>query len=146
MENNQLIFEHPRYREIFLQSPLDNAMPTLLPRQGSAAIWSEEWLQKLPPLEQALWWLYVDDLDRSHVLCQDYSSGLGAYIHGVVHRREGDFWNSKYWFRKTSVRIAEIEPSKFVDQVEAVRGMNPPELLALQRKEWLGLLELAREQ
>ena len=45
-------------------------------------------------------WLYHDYHDRSHSFSQDIPSSTGSYWHGVMHRREPDYWNSKYWFRK----------------------------------------------
>lgn len=45
-------------------------------------------------------WLYHDFHDRSHALSQDIHSTTGSYWHGIMHRREPDYWNSKYWFAK----------------------------------------------
>ena len=45
-------------------------------------------------------WLLAGELDRSHELSQGIESATGSYWHGIMHRREGDFWNSKYWFRR----------------------------------------------
>jgi hypothetical protein len=45
-------------------------------------------------------WLLAGELDRSHVVSQSLETDEGSYWHGIMHRREGDFWNSKYWFRK----------------------------------------------
>jgi len=42
----------------------------------------------------------VDALDAAHRIFQDDSSDLGSYWHGVMHRREGDFDNARYWFRR----------------------------------------------
>jgi hypothetical protein len=42
----------------------------------------------------------LDDLDGSHQYFQDQSSDLGSYWHGMMHRREGDFDNARYWFRR----------------------------------------------
>jgi hypothetical protein len=44
--------------------------------------------------------LWNDDLDGSHTIAQDLDDAHGAYLHGVMHRREPDYGNSKYWFRK----------------------------------------------
>lgn len=42
----------------------------------------------------------LDDLDGCHKFFQDDSSDLGSYWHGMMHRREGDFDNARYWFRR----------------------------------------------
>ena len=51
-------------------------------------------------LTEAAAWLLAGDLDRSHEVSQGMESPEAAYWHGIMHRREGDFWNAKYWFRK----------------------------------------------
>lgn len=45
-------------------------------------------------------WLWHDFLDRSHRIVQNISTPSGAFWHAIIHRREGDFWNSKYWFAR----------------------------------------------
>ena len=46
-------------------------------------------------------WLYHGFLDESHRISQSLHGREGSYWHGVMHRREGDFANAKYWFRRT---------------------------------------------
>ena len=45
-------------------------------------------------------WLWHDYLDESHAVSQSLESPTGSFWHGILHRREGDFSNAKYWFRK----------------------------------------------
>lgn len=45
-------------------------------------------------------WLYHDFLDESHRISQKLDSREGSYWHAIMHRREPDYWNSKYWFRR----------------------------------------------
>ena len=45
-------------------------------------------------------WLWHDFLDQSHEISQHIKSTSGSFWHAIMHRREGDFSNAKYWFRK----------------------------------------------
>ncbi|MEX0978157.1 MAG: hypothetical protein WDZ48_04870 [Pirellulales bacterium] len=45
-------------------------------------------------------WLAHDFLDESHRISQDLETSTGSFWHGIMHRREGDFENAKYWFRR----------------------------------------------
>lgn len=42
-----------------------------------------------------------DSLDTSHSYAQEIEhDATGAYWHGIMHRMEGDYSNSKYWFMR----------------------------------------------
>ncbi len=45
-------------------------------------------------------WLHHNYLDHSHRISQQIDTIHGSFWHGIMHRREGDFGNAKYWFRR----------------------------------------------
>jgi hypothetical protein len=57
-------------------------------------------------------WLLHDFLDESHRISQEIDTPTGSFWHGVMHRREGDFSNAKYWFRRVGAHevLAELGP------------------------------------
>jgi hypothetical protein len=41
------------------------------------------------------------DWHKSHNIAQDYADDTANWIHAVLHKIEGDEWNSKYWYART---------------------------------------------
>ena len=42
------------------------------------------------------------DWHKSHNIAQDYSDSTANWVHAVLHKIEGDAWNSKYWYARTN--------------------------------------------
>ncbi|MCO5053044.1 MAG: hypothetical protein M9920_12155 [Verrucomicrobiae bacterium] len=51
-------------------------------------------------LVRALVLLWHDHLDAAHTLVQSLPDPEASFIHAIMHRREPDYWNSKYWWRR----------------------------------------------
>ena len=45
-------------------------------------------------------WLWHDALNECHKIVQDIASPTASMWHAIMHRREGDFSNSKYWYAR----------------------------------------------
>ena len=91
-------------------------------------------------------WLLAGDIDRSHTISQDIHTSTGSFLHGIMHRREGDFGNAKYWFRKVGnhpvlVQIAERlgdlypDPFAFVDACS--QAADDQLALRCQQAQWI---------
>ena len=52
------------------------------------------------PHLKALALLWHDHLDEAHKIVQDGEDIDSAYLHAILHRREPDYSNAKYWFRR----------------------------------------------
>ena len=112
-------------REIARQVSAELRARQPLPPLCPAAPWNRELSSRiaaadLPPAVASALLLWNDDLDASHTLSQALPDRLGSWLHGAMHRREGDYANSKYWFRKVGAppgfallaqRAAEVIPA-----------------------------------
>ena len=61
---------------------------------------------------------------------------FGCWLHGTMHRREGDFSNSKYWFRKVGTHAGFASLSRRAAAVLAQAGGQPSPALAALAERW----------
>lgn len=58
-------------------------------------------------------WLLHDFWDESHAVAQDLDTPEGAYWHAILHRREPDSFNAKYWLRRVGEHRIHYELASF---------------------------------
>jgi hypothetical protein len=64
----------------------------------------ESLASEAPPRElstplKALWYDSNGDWVAAHEAVQDDEDRASAQVHAYLHRKEGDLWNARYWYR-----------------------------------------------
>ncbi|MBL8064282.1 MAG: hypothetical protein JNM34_00335 [Chthonomonadaceae bacterium] len=139
---------------LFDTLPLERAMPDLLPHRPAdqtalkvaRGLVATPEVSRYPELVAGVW-LYVDDLEQSHLVSQSITSLTGSFWHAIMHRREGDFENALYWYRSARAhpvmdRISDYSP----DLIVQLAKEGDSRAVALQRLEWATLFEWTASQ
>jgi hypothetical protein len=50
--------------------------------------------------------VWNDDIHAAHKIVQDVPDATGSFWHAIIHRREGDASNSRYWWARTGEHAA----------------------------------------
>ncbi len=76
--------------------------------------------QLLTAVEAAL----ASEWDRAHeIVQQDEQDALACWIHAVLHKMEGDAWNSRYWYARTFHHYEEwMNPLEELREIRSTLG------------------------
>jgi hypothetical protein len=61
------------------------------------------------------------DWHAAHHIAQKYSDHTANWLHAVLHKIEGDEWNSRYWYARVQGRQYE-DFSEAGDELIAIRN------------------------
>jgi hypothetical protein len=95
-------------------------------------------------------WLWHDWLEASHRIVQQIQTPTGSLWHAIMHRREGDFGNSKYWLARCRGHVVLASLGQHAGAI-----LNPlpadKSLLRLMRDGWdaeafVDLVQAVRQQ
>lgn len=148
------LWSSPVVQTLFARSP-----PAPLSPKG---IWRQDLTAQINQLSanlniRAVLHLLNDDFNGCHELAQTQEGNpYSDHLHSIAHRREPDYWNSKYWIARFShehlpeiyspggtVTQAKQEMDKFVDAVQSAetsgKGVSDHE-----KRQWEEMTKLAR--
>ncbi|CAI8822170.1 hypothetical protein [Methylocaldum szegediense] len=81
-------------------------------------------------------WLYHDFLDESHRISQSVSTSTGSYWHGIMHRREPDSWNSKYWFNRVGQHPVFPDLCEAAKSLAEQASLLPETRFLVEQRQW----------
>ena len=88
------------------------------------------------PLVRALVLLWHDHLEAAHTLVQPIENADGSLIHAIMHRREPDYWNAKYWWRKVGAHPCFPKLAGEIATMLKARGELALLAILLPRGQW----------
>jgi len=84
-------------------------------------------------LIQSALYLCFDCFDEAHNIAQDHDGLIGNWLHAILHRREPDAGNSKYWYARIKIS-PKISQGIGGEALKILRAHPSKELESFQKK------------
>jgi len=81
-------------------------------------------------------WLLHDFPEESHRISQAIDTPTGSYWHGIMHRREPDYSNARYWFRRVGTHPVFRALAESARQLAAEEQADGAALFLADRSDW----------
>ncbi len=103
---DRLLSQEDLLKSLFPKGPLDSDIARSLREADDGVLAGEKILADAAMFSLVKGGLFyaLDALPEAHAIFQEANDDVAAYWHGMLHRREGDFDNARYWFRRAGVQ------------------------------------------
>ena len=141
--------QSPYFAQLIREAPLNELGPGQQNKKVCEALRAEPLAELFAPLKPrdkqaaracvAGLLLLYDGLDESHSISQDLPGTTGSYWHAIMHRREPDYSNAKYWFarvRRHPIYPAVAEAAREVARESLARQPWPAACWLLDEGPW----------
>jgi hypothetical protein len=117
--------------------PRGNVQPlATLNRQVEEALRQTGLREQKTEVVRAAVLLWHDHLDAAHGIVQELETADGSYLHAILHRREPDYSNAKYWFRRVGAHPCYLELARSAAASLKAEGETELEQQLVPRGQW----------